>query len=89
MATTVLGAVEESGLSIAAFAEREGLEVNRLYRWRERLRECPAPQAFVELVPPPVRASLEVVLKSGDLIRLDGEFDASAFRQVVEVLRSC
>ena len=36
-ARSAVAALEASGLSPLAFARREGLEVERLYRWRRRL----------------------------------------------------
>jgi len=47
-AQTVLGALDASGLSVAAFAGREGLDPQRLYFWRRRLESD-----SVEAVPMP------------------------------------
>lgn len=90
-ARTVLGAVDRSGLSIAAFAAREGLDVQRLYTWRRRLRvEQGAAPAFVEVrATSGSREAFEVVLASGRVLRVPASFDASVLRQLLEVLESC
>jgi hypothetical protein len=69
---------EASGLAGTVFAEREGLALSSLQRWRQRLasrRSVP----FVELVPPtaptpapPSAWSLELTLPNGASIRFQG-----------------
>lgn len=69
---------ESSGLAGTVFAEREGLALSSLQRWRQRLAsQGLAP--FVELVPPtasipasPSTWSLELTLPNGASIRLHG-----------------
>jgi hypothetical protein len=76
-ARSVLEACATSGLSMRAFAEREGLEPRRLYRWSKRLgiavadrRRRRAPQrtapAFVPLVP---KSDSHAAKGSGAVIR--------------------
>lgn len=61
-ARAALSALERSGLSVAAFAAQEGLDV----QWRNRLAETPA---FVELaVREPER--IEIVLRTGRALRV-------------------
>ena len=69
---------ESSGLAGTVFAEREGLALSSLQRWRQRLSSRGS-APFVELVPPtastPVSASgwsLELTLPNGASIRLHG-----------------
>jgi hypothetical protein len=78
------------------FAREHGLQPERLYRWRRRLgavtdRKAVAP-SFSELA---IRdgkvieiddARIEIVLRSGLIVRLGRGFDAEALRQVVAVL---
>ena len=79
-----------SGLSVAEFAAREGLEPKRLYRWRERLgtagtvSAAPAP-AFVE-VKAVRQARVEVVLRTGHVLFVPASLDAVALAQLIEIL---
>ncbi len=88
VARDALSALAESGLSLSAFAAREGLDAQRLYVWRRRLGSSTAtPQSFVE-----VRSAagdpIEVVLRSGHVVRLPPSFDAAALARLLEVLES-
>ena len=103
-AQEALAAQEQSGLTLRAFAKREGLEVQRLERWRRRFAEVAAP-AFEEVTPPESavvphddvggtahRERLEIVVREGRVVRVPDSFDASALRRLLEVLdqvRSC
>jgi len=69
---------ESSGLTGAAFCQREGLALSSLQRWRKRLPSRGV-ASFVELVPPKAAAptlssgwSLELTLPNGASIRLQG-----------------
>jgi transposase-like protein len=58
-ARAALNALAESGLSVSAFAEREGLDEERLYRWRRRFaREGKAEARIV--TPPATPAIIEL-----------------------------
>jgi hypothetical protein len=86
-AERALAAHAASGLSVAAFAARERLDVQRLHRWRRRLGATPrqvAP-AFVE-VQRLERAPVEVVLLSGRVLRVSESIDVSALRRLVDAL---
>jgi hypothetical protein len=86
-AAAVLSALDASGLSVYAFAEREGLDADRLYRWRLRLqgsRRHRSP-AFVE-IKPAATSPIEVLLRSGLVLRVPGGFDEGALRRLVQVL---
>ena len=69
---------ESSGLARTVFAEREGLALSSLQRWRQRLPSRGA-ASFVELVPPAVSAppsssgwSFEFTLPNGASLRFQG-----------------
>src|SRR5580700_1450477 len=86
VAREALSALAESGLSVSAFAAREGLDAQRLYGWRRRLGpSVVAPQSFVEVTSATV-APIEVVLRSGHVVRLSSSFDAAALARLLEVL---
>jgi hypothetical protein len=84
-ADAVLKRLESSGLSVGQFAAREDLNAPRLYRWRARLRLARPPrQAFVEIKP--TTTVIELVLRSGDVVRLPAGFSEDSLRRLVEVL---
>ena len=103
-AQEALAAQERSGLRLRAFATREGLDAQRLERWRRRLAEVAAP-AFEEVTPPEAAATphddvgvtaqrerFEIVLREGRVVRVPDSFDASSLRRLLEILdpvRSC
>jgi transposase-like protein len=103
-AKQALTALAQSGLELSAFATREGLDAQRLWRWRRQLT-APAAMAFEEIVPrdamsvpdggatsPSERERFEIVLRSGRVVRVPASFDASALRQllaIVEEVRPC
>lgn len=86
-ARVVLDALEDSGLSVAAFAEQEGLDAQRVYFWKRRLEvtSADAPPAFVEVMPRRAEV-VEVVLRSGRVLRVPESVDARVLRQLVEAL---
>jgi hypothetical protein len=87
-ARSVLAAQDASGLSVAAFAAREGLDPQRVYSWRRRLSrsiEASAP-AFIEIHPPARREVVEVVLHCGRVVRVAESIDPSALRRLVDAL---
>jgi hypothetical protein len=85
-ARVVLGRLEASGLSVRQFAARENLEVQRLYRWRAQLGSATTRgAAFVEINPLPV-AMIEVVLRSGDSLRVPKGFDEETLRRLLAIL---
>jgi len=73
-ARTVLDEFDGSGLSLAEFARRRGIQPSRIRRWRARLDRAEefAPPRLVELIPSsPPRASLRVHCPSGHVVELD------------------
>jgi transposase-like protein len=91
-AEAVLAAVASSGLSHGAFAAREGLVPERLYSWRRRLGDTPAPSPaeFVEIAASPSR-QVEVVFPSGVTLRVAEAIDPSVLRRLAAALdlRGC
>jgi transposase len=99
-AKQALTALGQSGLSPGAFAAREGLSPQRLWRWRRQLG-MPSATAFEEIVrrdagailegeaPAPASASaerFEIVLVSGRVVRVPASFDATALRQLLALV---
>ena len=89
-AATVLAALDASGRSMAEFAKRHGLDMQRLHFWRRRLGTARRPSkgrapTFVEVLP---RSSghVEVVLRSGRTLRAGVSIDSAELRRLVEAL---
>jgi transposase-like protein len=94
-AREVLEAARASGLTLSAFAAREGLAAHRLYFWKQRLeqagKDSSSPVAFLELRPS-APAAVEVVLRSGRVLRVSESIAPGALRRLVDVLeqeRAC
>ena len=87
---------EASGLSAGEFATREGLRRERLFFWKRRLRASSgiavAGVSFAKIsVQPKVAAAmvaepLEVLTRSGHIIRVRPRFDESTLLRLVTVL---
>ena len=82
-----------SGLSVEAFAAREGLDRQRIYYWRRRLagqptRGTPRPAAIPAFVEIRHRESIvvEIVLRSGRVLRVAESIERSALRRLLDVL---
>lgn len=86
----MLGQVERSGETVAAFARRTGIPAHRILRWRRRLRETETAGRAAQFVPVRVMAearaegAIEVVI-AGRTVRVPAEFDEVA---LVRVLRA-
>jgi hypothetical protein len=83
--------MDASGLSPQAFATREGLQVQRLRRWRDRLRSGAAAKAgvaaFVELGHHAAAGSrIEIALRSGRALHVQETIDPVALRRIIDVL---
>lgn len=100
-AKEALAAQEQSGLTLRAFATREGLDTQRLERWRRRLATpvfeevtCPEVVAVTpgEVVDTAQRERFEIVLGGGRIVRVPESFDTNALLRLLEVVdqvRSC
>lgn len=88
-ARAVLDAHAASGLSVAAFAAREGLDPQRVYSWRRRLGrsiEATSAPAFIEIRPSAKCEVLEIVLRGGRVVRVTESIDPSVLRRFVDAL---
>ncbi len=89
-ARRVIGEQLSSGLSVNKFAEREGLDAERLYRWKRILAAGAATTpAFVE-----VRTAdngrhdrqIEITLRSGHRVFFADSVNPSALRRLLQLL---
>jgi hypothetical protein len=79
---------------LPAFAAREGLQIQRLRRWRERLRSKTATNAglaaFVEIgheaASSAATSRVEILLRSGRTLSVAEAIDPIALRRIVDVL---
>src|SRR3954453_6450616 len=83
---------ERSSLSVKQFCHEHGLAECSFYSWRKRLRHTePVRFAIVESVPQQERAAgadLELMLSSGERLRISSGVDGATLRTVLEALRS-
>jgi len=84
-ARAVLARLEASGLALREFAEREGLDRQRLYRWRAQIGVAAKP-TFIEIARPSAGSVIEVVLRSGHVLRVAVGFEADTVRRLVAIL---
>lgn len=90
-ARAALADLEASGLSIAGFARRQGLEPHRLYRWQKRLAEV-VPGVAAPPTPPVIEIRprrpepIEIVLSSGRILRVAETIDTTALERLLTVL---
>jgi len=93
-AEAVLSSWRESGLSLRAFAQRQGLSLSRLDRWKARLRANGRAVQFhrVEVVQatplPQAGGGVDVVLRGGRRVRVRRGFDASLLEAVARAVES-
>ena len=96
-ARAVLEKHASSGLTVREFAEREGIEPARLYRWRERLGLSAGQQLAATAASMPERAAfvevrshgpsrIELVLRTGHVLFVPDSFEPSALSRLVEIL---
>lgn len=91
-AAAALEELAASGLSIARFAEREGIVPERLYSWRRRLAKdeatakatTSAPPRFVEIDASTVGRTFEVALESGTTLRISESIDPFVLRRLLD-----
>ncbi len=90
-ARAALAALATSGLTLSAFARRDGLHVERLRRWRLRLaatergQVAVAPPEVIELRPRRPEP-VEIVLLSGRVLRVSETIDVSVLPRLVAAL---
>ena len=94
----------ESGTPARAYAQEHGVTAWTLYYWREQLakQERPARRrprharvrskqttlVPVRIVPEDARGALELILTSGDRVKVPGDVGLDTLRRVVQVLRN-
>ena len=84
---------ERSGLSVKQFCEQQQITEQSFYYWRKRLRERePVRFALVETKavrpPPPADPVLELVLATGERLRIGPGVDPATLRSVLEAVRA-
>jgi hypothetical protein len=84
---------ERSGMSVGKFCDAQGLTEQSFYYWRKRLQaQAPMRFALVETGParqqPAREADLELVLATGERLRMGAGVDPVALRRVLEALRA-
>lgn len=91
-ARAVIAELEASGMTVEKFAEREGLKLERLARWKRKLETSETARRspkFIELRPAPAKlksARLELVLRSGHVLFFGESFDPDSLRRILELL---
>ena len=88
---------QDSGLSVSKFCKAEGLSEGAFYSWRKRLsgrhaeqnkQANSSPSAFIEVaMPKSDPAALELVLSSGNTLRISSTADNKILSHVISVLR--
>jgi len=81
---------EQSGLSVRAFCQQHRANEHSFYQWRKRLAaQLPVKFALVEtsLSQASAGSALELILVSGERLRIEPGFDAANLRAALRVLR--
>ena len=86
-----LAAQKQSGVSVKQFCEQQRFTEQSFYYWRKRL-QTPASMRFALVEAEPRRgsaehAALELLLTTGERLRISAGVDARTLQQVLEVLR--
>ena len=87
-----IAAQQRSGNSVKQFCKEQGLTEGSFYAWRKRLRKKePVRFALVDRgaarQEPTTEAALELVMTSGERLRIGAGVDTATLRTVLEVLR--
>jgi hypothetical protein len=87
---------QDSGMSVSKFCKAEGLSEGSFYNWRKRLcgrnsqrnkRADSRSPAFIEVaIPRSGHAALELVLSSGNVLRISSTADSKTLSNVISVL---
>ena len=83
---------QRSGISVKQFCKEQGLTEGSFYAWRKRLQKKePVRFALVDRrvarQEPATEAALELVMATGERLRISAGVDAATLRTVLEVLR--
>jgi len=85
---------ERSGMSVRGFCKERGVAEHVFYYWRKRLRSQKQPVRFALIergaVPSEsmAKTELELVLATGERLRISTGVDAGTLRTVLEALRA-
>src|SRR5690242_13456914 len=83
--------LEMSGLSVQRFCKEQGVNNPSFYYWRKRLRQkTPVRFALIETKAghqTKMDLSLELVLLTGERLRIGADVNVAALRTVLDVLR--
>jgi transposase-like protein len=87
-----ISAQERSGISVKQFCREHDLTEQSFYYWRKRL-QTPALMRFALVETEPRsgtadHAALELLLATGERLRISSGVDAGTLRQVLEALRA-
>ena len=87
-----IAAQQRSGDSVKQFCKEQGLTEGSFYAWRKRLQKREAVRfALVDRgatrQEPATEAALELVMATGERLRIGAGVDAATLRTVLEVLR--
>lgn len=87
-----IAAQQRSGISVKQFCKEQGLTEYSFYAWRKRLQKKePVRFALVERgvarPAPASEAALELVLATGERLRIGAGVDSATLRTVLEALR--
>ena len=88
-----IGTQQRSGISVKQFCQERGLTEYSFYAWRKRVRDKgPVRFALVERGGPrqelPAGAVLELVLTTGERLRIGAGVDGVTLRAVLDALRA-
>ena len=89
---------QASGMSVSKFCEAEGLSESSFYIWRKKFAQADdaetgkqkklSPSAFIEVaIPKNDPASLELVLSSGNTLRINSGANSATLNDVISVLQ--
>ena len=87
----VIAEQEASGKKALPFCRERGIGEYSFYKWRRRLRQRETASFALLETAPVINASpespLELVLRSGERLRIGKQVDAATLRMVLEVVR--
>ena len=88
-----IAAQQRAGISVKQFCKEQGLTEYSFYAWRRRLQQTgPVRFALVDRSPRrqerEAEAALELVLATGERLRISSGVDATTLRTVLDALRA-
>jgi hypothetical protein len=84
-----IAAQQRSGMSVKQFCKEQGLTECSFYAWRKRLQKKePARFALVDRRAARQEAAVELVLATGERLRISAGVDGATLRTVLDALRA-